>query len=777
MNKTLAFRSLCTKSILPAVALVLAGTGGSAMADVNTAITILNAHLQPTYIPSLKTAPTIQKAKIADLLTAISLAIQEGLPVGTTANDIAVAALQADGAGKYRADKDKVSGQVIATAAAAAGISDDAAALAALTDAVFNVNSASSNAKAKLTATGQANAVIGAVKAAADPSVGDEVGNAVTTGFTGDLATLLANTVKGLGKTTTYAQGAVLSAYVNGTLAASTGSATASFIQGVADKVAATNIVGTGSLYGGLVANNPGGNFTTQTQIQNLLLGAINDKKLTKALGEIIAVSTGSADEAALSTSLNSATTVLTTKALITQGLLRAGTAANAAAIITNAGSIDPTKYGATLVTGTGSDLAKVDAIVDKLAGTVGTDQKKQTAFGIAIINALALATPDAAKVAARSIMDVAFGDPTSRVTFGQNTVGKLKSTAAAGYVAAAIVEDTPSADVARAVAVANALLPKGTKAGNDIVQQIASLTSIFPSKTERTTFSEGVLSANKKFAQNVAVGLSLSDPINADTYTVGAITHAGGSDTAATAKAATIAGAVANVIDVEQISAIAEKLGSVMSTTGNTGKTPNLAKPVKIATAGTVATNLAKAIQAKPGISLANRMDELGELGAALTKSLLGQSGSDSKGQAAEVKLITTIGSNILKALSKVPVLSVPNIPGNAVGNLVANTQTFKADLWEARDIAGSIAQTIFENGTLTADQKKALLGEISGSSHAPGALEKAFLKLSGKAGSNTALAVSAAFDAVLRGNGAAKFEDGADNRPIDRETDQKNG
>jgi len=778
MNKTLAFRSLCTKSILPAVALVLAGTGGSALAAPSDGITALTNHLQPTYLPALKTAPTIQKAKIADLLTAISLAIQDPTTSpNASVSDIAAAALSLDGAGKYRADKDKIAGQIIATAAAAAGIADDPIALALLTDTIFNANA--SNTKAKLTATGQANAVIGAIKSSADATVGEKVGNDVTTGFTGDLATLLANTVKGLGKTTTYAQGAVLAGYVDGTLTASNANATEQFIQGVADKTAAVNIVGAGALYGGLVANDPGNKYTGvngQTEVQNLLLHAIGDKKLTKALGEIIAVSTGTANVANLAAPLNSgAGTVATTKALVTQGLLRAGAVADVTTIINANGGLDPTKYGATMVTGTGNDLAKVDAIVDKLATTVGTDQKKQTAFGIAIINALALATPDAAKVATRSIFDVAFADPTTRVTFGQNTVGKVKSTAAAGYIAAAIVEDTPSVTQAGAAAIATSLMPKGTKAASDIVRQIASLSSIV---TDKTLFTEQLATGAPKFVQNVAVGLSLADPINADTYTVNAIMHANGSDKVAIGKAATIATAVANVVDIEQISAIAQNLGTKISGNNEAGR------PIKSSLAGTIATGLAKALQARPGITMANRMDELGELGAALTKNILGHSGTDSKGQAAEVKLITTIGSNILKTLNKVPALAVRNIPGNNVANLVANTQVFKADLLEAPDIAGSIAlviQNAFNSSAITQAQRNALLGDpgSGGTGHTVGALEKAFLKLSGKAGSVSYLAVQQAFEEVLHNinNPGNRFESGADNSPTDRETDTKNG
>ena len=51
---------------------------------------------------------------------------------------------------------------------------------------------------------------------------------------------------------------------------------------------------------------------------------------------------------------------------------------------------------------------------------------------------------------------------------------------------------------------------------------------------------------------------------------------------------------------------------------------------------------------------------------------------------------------------------------------------------------------------------------------------LEKAFLKYSGKKGTSDYLAVTQAFQDVLNGAGAGKYETGSVN---DKETDTKNG
>jgi hypothetical protein len=146
--------------------------------------------------------------------------------------------------------------------------------------------------------------------------------------------------------------------------------------------------------------------------------------------------------------------------------------------------------------------------------------------------------------------------------------------------------------------------------------------------------------------------------------------------------------------------------------------------------------------------------MDELGEAGAALTKFVLGKSGSDAKGLAAEVKLITAIGSALIKTLSK---------------KALNDSLTLAADLTEASDIAGSIAQTIHEN-LPDGPHKTNLLGN---GTTIIGALEKAFAKLAGKAGTDDNLAVGNAIKTVRDGLGASKFENGSVNDP---ETDTKN-
>lgn len=775
MNKNHALRSLCAKCIAPAIAaMVFAATGGEAFASL-AGQQAIEQKLTPQYIPTLKVNTSVLKAKPADLLLAISLVLQD-TNVNLTAEEVAAGALETEG-GKYRADKDKLAGQVIATAAAARNLSNNGPALALLAKTVFSVNGSDPVVKSRLTAAGQAGAVAGALKAAGSASLGNNIGLSIASvAPSGDTAVklLLTNTVTALGTSAPAAAG-TLTNFVDGLFDANAVVAAnrEGFTKGVADAVAAKSAASAGAVFGGLVLNNPAGAYTTDLQKQTLLSNLFTDTKVTKAFGEIVAnVAATATDKVTLSQHLNGGTSSATLKPLITQGLLRAASSGTIATevngIIDGAGVIaDKAKFAAIAAVGTGGNAAKVTAIASKLAG--GLDVTKKTAVGLAVITALGSASPADAKSATFGVFDSTgggFGDNVARQKFGTDIVGKLKTYASAGYVAAGIVERDTNQNAQEAATVAGALMLKGTKAATDIAQQVSSL-AIAGSKL---TFADTLADTAPKFVQNVAVGLSLADITNTGLITANAIKHNGLLDKVTIAKAATIASAVASAVDEEQISQIAKEVSSLMVVA------PTSTQPVKLSLISTLATGLAKAIQTKPGVTNFNRMDELGEVAASLTAGAINKNTSDTKGLAAEAKLIATIGTSILKSLNKVATL-----PGNPNSNtnasLITRTQTFKADLWEARDIAGSIAQTILNDTTMTTQQKNTLLGVSTGATtHSAGTLEKAFLVLSGKKLSPTYLAVIQAFDDVIHGLGGSKFETGSDPEPF-KETDNKNG
>lgn len=780
MMKINALRSSCATSIAAAVAMVLAASHGQALASTAGQAAI-NAKLGQTFIPTVKAGTTVQTAKSADLLTALTLAVVDsGLPPEELAQS-ALEAINTSATAKARADKDKIAGQVIATVIAAGNLSNDPAAVAAVTNAVFTVNSASANAKTRLTATGQAAALAGGIAAASNPAAGTNLGTAISTSFTGDnvaLVTLLSNTSKALGKNTAAAVPTLanfVDSLMDGEVAATSRQ---TFVVGAAQKVAAANPAAAGAMFGGLILNNPNSNFDEAAEVSGLLTSVVVlDAKLAKAYGEIIANTTGILTGAQKGTLAQTLTTAKkASQGLFVQGLIRAAADASEVATIVDgafAGALVAdsalAKFAGVAATGLNND-AKAAALATKLTGNKTVAIK--TGIAVSLIGAAGVNAPTSGQDVAAAVLDSAgggFADDTARTKFGTDVISKLKTYAAAGYVAAEVVTRN-TADSANkpldAAVFAGQLMAKGTKSASDIANQVSQLAAIVGSDaTARAAFAVSLSDQNKgKFTQNVAVGISVGDPANAGLYTVSAITHNPSVDKSSLAKAATIAGAVASAVDEEASADIGQFIADKMSNLG----TAIAGKPIKLSLATAVATSLAKAVQNKPGVKLANRMDELGEIAAALTANVLGKSTTDK----AEATLLSAIGSAVLKTLSKTARLST-NPNGNAAVTLVAENTTFQADLWEARDIAGSIAQTIFASG-LSTTQKNALLGVDNGTTHTPGSLETAFLKVSGKKGSPTYNAVIDAFQLVLDGAGASRFEVGS---VSDKETDTKNG
>ncbi len=763
-------RSLCVSRMLPAIAAItMAFTGGSVFATPDDGRAAINAKLNPTNIPALKAQGDTVTAEQADLLLALALALEDNT-VTVSAADLAAGALRQNAANKVRADKDKIAGQVIATAVSSRNLANDPVQLAAVTKAVFDVNPGT-NTKLRLTTAGQANALAGALKSAGIATAGNNIGVSLASVFSGDLSLLLVNTSKALGTSTAVASGALQNA-VDGFFDADEvlvgGRKTA--IQAAAEKVAATNPSAAGAFYGGLVLNNPAGAYTGDT-----LLGAfatsdiLSNKKLAKAYGEILATTmSGHSDKTALATSLVGGGKSLATQSLIVQGILRAGVTSDVNGVVGAViGSVtDRAAFAVTVSTGNGSDTAKLDAIVKRIAN--GQDVATKTKIGASVIGAIGAPTPSAANATTKSIFDSTgggFTDDASRLKFGTDIVAKIKSYSAAGYMASAIAErntaDSLLASKASDVAqIAVDIMAKGPKAATDIAQQVSALSSI----TDRVGFADLISDKNKNFVQNAAVGISITDPNNAEFITHKAITHDYAlvgtkliGDTAALGKAATIGGAVASAVDEEKAADIGLKLADAMSVNG----TKTIDKPIKLSSAIALATSLAEAIQAKPGVKTTNRMDELGEIAASIVKNILGKNGADAKALSTESELISGIGIAILKTLSKTP---------------LSDKRDLKADQTEARDIAGSIAQTIFAASTtdVPAGQKNTLLGVLNGSTHTQGTLEKAFLKYSGKKGTSDYIAVTQAFQDVLAGAGGSKFETGS---VTDKETDTKNG
>lgn len=730
MNKSMTLLSFSAERIAPIVsAVVLAATGSTAFASPQGQAAI-NAEV--ARIPTVKPGTTIANLKSADALLALCLALENPANAGLTPADLAVSALEA------RKDKDKLASSVIGTTLATIGAGGDAAVASAVTAAVFS--QAGLNPK-----KGQPAALAGGLTAITDPAIGKNIGSAVAAAFNGsstDLESLLVGTAKVTGKSTSVVAPA-LANLIDGLFAANEVPAgnRATFIAAAAQKVAASNPPAAGAFYGGLVLNNPNDAFDSNGELQTLATGVIADKKLAKAIGEILGNSLGGhSDKAALTATLI-AGQKLPNQSLIVQGILRAGATADAAGVLgavlpAITKSSDRVKFAGVIAVGNGDDSAKLVAIVGIVAG--GQPISDKSKIGITMINSIGTSDPDSAQDAMGALIDSAGGVGGDALGFGLTVVPKIKSLAAAGAAAAEVAERNGNA-----LNSAAQLMAKAGKAATDIVQRISAL-GIAGNKA---TFALQLANLSPKFVQSIAVGTSINDPANSPLITANVVTHNPTGDKAALAKVGIIAGAVAFVVDEENAAGVAGALGALMSDGGKTA-----GKPIKIQSAASLATSVAKAIQTKPGVATANRMDELGELAAVLTSAVIAAILNDKS----RAKAITAIGKAIGGVLSK---------------KAVNETKTLPADTSEARDIAGSMALVV-SISTLTADQKAALIGpDVK-----KGAIGKGVLAKAGKKTGADYLAAVAALEEVRDNPGAAatKFETGS---VTDKETDTKNG
>jgi hypothetical protein len=711
MNSSNNQLGILTTRILPAIAALTIFATGAAKAD-SAGVTLINSKLAT--IPGLKVGTTVATAKSNDLLHALCLALDTLSPTATAAEiaNVVEAALEKDAAGKVRKDKDKIAGQVIATAIANNNITD-AATIAQITKEVFNVNVG--DVKAALTAAGRGTALAGAIKAAS-PAAAEAIGAALGgsgagefTGAAADVGTLLSNTAKAL---STSAPKAALSleSFTKGFLADELASDAdrKSQAEAAAAAIAAKIPAAAGGILGGYVDTLAAPN---NAALAALATSYVGNTKLAKALGDVLAYTMGGhSDQSALFTAISGAAK---DKALVAQGLIRAGgiseTADTMAALI--ASGADRVKSAAVVAAGNGNDEAKITAIVTALAN--GQDPvKAKPAIGTGVISAIGVLNPESADAAIKALIATGgYADAASRNALGVAIAPKVKTFSAVGYMAAGIAETNIGAATGAtaqgiAVTTASAIFAKASKAGTDIVYRTAELSAL----SDKKAFAVALTNQNSKLATSAAVGASLADQANAADITASVINHAGAADKATIASAPKIVAAVATAVDEERAAEIVVSVGNLVSETGAVA-----GKPIKVAAFKTLATALGKAIQAKPNVTTSNRADELGEIAALLTNAIIqsygGNTLTDAKKIAARDKAIIAAGSEILKVLSKKP---------------VEESKTLLADQSAAEDIAGSIALTIHSALLPTAQRNSLLL--------AGGALEKTFLKYAGK-------------------------------------------
>jgi len=746
-------KNILRASVAVVIGLTLFASAATASDAGQTAIqTQLNTMANQGIV---KPGTTIRTAKAADLNLAVCLAIEEQLQnpnplIGVTINgtaEITASALQPVG-GKVRGDRNTVASQLVATAISTdAAMSDED--FADVVGKVYSVNSAipgGNLTSGKIAVIAQG---IQSATASQAFAMGDD--DDITSSNYSVLLVGVINKMKGA----TYASGDQLQAFVSGLYDENKISPIndETFALDVARKTASINGAGAGAVLGAYVEDRISGD----TDLETFATTTVGDPKLQKALGEILArtmvTHTDKSDLAdALSASILLNGQPKPNYALVTQGILRAGDASDVAGILDGLlPAVQPdivklSKFAGVISIRTGGDQAKLVNIVDEVVS--GQSAINKSTLGASIISTSGVDNPESAAAAIGAVIDsdagVSFNSSLLRTALAQGVAAKVKAYSAVGYMVGEVIDRNIADDGYIATNTAGqvtSIMLKNSKAATDIAYRVAALSGV---GIDKAAFAVALSNSNKKFVINAATGASLADPQDAGDITAAAVTHDPTFDKGALGKAAVIAGVVATAVDAEAAADIGAKLAAKMA------KTTTALRPIKISLATTLAKNLAKAIQTKPGVNTANRMDELGEVGAAITGQILGQFPDT----VSLSKAIIGVGKALILSLNK---------------KELVDSKTQKADLTEARDIVGSIFQTIFTS-SLSAATKAALLGTVA----APGSIELAFLKATAKPGTTHYVQVQQAVDDVLNGMGGTKFEVGSDYDPI---TDNVNG
>ncbi|MEA3187076.1 MAG: hypothetical protein QOD99_906 [Chthoniobacter sp.] len=688
------------------------------------ALDALNAKLaqyagQKTTPPAVPKVPTLITAKADDVVYAVyelakTAAFDDAVELSVLVKTALEAQADSRGVLKARADKDKIAPRILNAALSGSGLFNDSAAVGAITSALANVNAGTT--KSSLTVAGKEALIGQALKSASgsDPAVGQalaELANTLSPAVSGvnvpaetKLRTFSIAAIKAAGTATGEVRSFAnqLLTHVNADETIQTG-----FVKLLAEGVAKVPTAA-GGIFGGYADA-----LNDSAKIKNATVSAVLDTKLSKAISAVVAgtaSATAVGDEGDFAelvvVGLNTKATTAT-RASIASGAIQAinatGSTATVGEVITKVLAFLEKKltkaelstFAGGAAVGTG-DLAP--DVVFQIAGlsfdSGGDDVTTLTNVGKAVLKAIATTSGAAdAKSVGAAVVDssTVFGlDVASLTNVAKNlakavpTNGQITGGAVAG-VGTKLNSSHPNAALLSAFAAA--VIPTATKATLNIAEEVAG---ILPKPVDGgknyANFAQNIVTTSgfsTVNAPSVAAGVALASltaagghPSPGSGQTAGDIAAAvAQASTALQAKLATIAGSVALAIDIESISGLAAKVASLYQNTGSSSKLP------KLTSIGTLATSLAKAINTKPLTGTANRVDELGELAAELTRAAVTDLGPNAT-DAQLASILGTIGTSVMKGLSAA---------------LLINGGAFAADLKDAtRDLAGAIAQTI---------------------------------------------------------------------------------
>lgn len=703
------------------VALAIGWTAHSVQAATLTeSQTAINAKLAEFAAESSPVAPGkpvaakfLNTATADDLARAVGELLESG-PGNFTPSELLVAAFSPF-SGKARTDRNVAGPKVLDFALRGENVVNDAAAVAAAVDALLNVNEGTSNEfnpAAKLAVVTQAlnsykgteddagtliaNAVkdeivttdaarkaflTGVLRKTTNVAAAQEFAATILADFSGGAAALDANAIaiaKTLSANRAVAAEVVSSAAVNKAdddvaTFAQTVLADASLRKIAADVIAAL---------AGEVA---------QDEIDELVMKAVSQAKpLTiAARGQVAAgglrALDGSAgaelilDNAQTGTTINTAANAIAFSGGAATGLT-ADDADKVDAIVTEAGSFTSTT-GALLFTETAADTTlKLQAAKAAARGSLGAAIVKASAIGA---NAADVSENVFTSVAA--LQANRYSDAASRLVLA-TAIGKGAPTV--GNVIGGLARGVALASSGSEAQIAISLSKSFSKSVVNVASETAAL-FISSGGNTSTEFIDAALSSGKldsstklasTFTAAFTLGVALVDPVNAETIVKQAVLRSSKNRSGA----AVTAGFVARGVDVESAAEIANALA--ITTVKGAPKPDGASANLDITQAAAIAAAVSKAVAVKPGVSTANRVDELGEIAASIVNGVLGKARvgatTDAKGFAAESALISSIAKSVFAAASK---------------KLLPNVGSITVDLKDvAGDVLGSIFQTI---------------------------------------------------------------------------------
>lgn len=632
--------------------------------------------------------PTIVTAKQDDLVYAVFVLAQKpeyATGVGTA--KLLKAALSPVGS-KVRADKDKIAPRLVAAALLGSRLTSNED-IAVMVRAAATANSY--NIKLGLTTAGKAAAVAAAFPygSSAVPSLGKvlaPVARDLSASAPGASANLRLQTFTiAVLKSSGAAAGPgvrEIGDYMDVTLGYHTGPDRA-FAANVAAALMPINaLVAGGEVIGGLVAQMSDTDLMTETKL------AIGDRRLAKAVGQIVAAAADhfDGDLVDLTKKLLKGNSTVTKRATVLSGVLQSAAADQVDALLNASifGGPFLTKsqlapYAGTAAVGNG-DLAG-ELVVAIMNSTTEIDDTARLAIVKAATKSIAVSSPSSAREIARKFLAAVAVLPMPTTITPTSTAQTLALAAPTNFVVtgaavAGVASRLNPLTEQTAAALGAAAVAKAPKSGVGIAAGIAAE---LPVGADLRVFAVEFAKLSTVDAGNIAAGVAQT-AVQRATISGGQITAGQSAGDIAVAvtmagtsglfqpRAGTIATLVASVIDPEHVPDVGRKIGALYKPLAGGTKLP------RITSIGALTTGLTKRIQTCPLIATPDRVDEIAELVAELTRQVLINGGTETN--------LIAVGTSAIKGL-----LLVKQIDDGA----------FASDLKDAvPEIAGALAQTI---------------------------------------------------------------------------------